>query len=110
MFTRFEEHAACSMQGQPDAPPRAQGRLLFHRDWERQLYGLAMAVAKEGHFEWESFRQELISAIAAWEQGGCEGQPRWDYYERYLEALVAVLQQHGVLNADELQRVLPPGR
>ena len=43
MFTRFEEYAASSMLGQPDSPPRAQGRLRFDRPWEREAFGLALS-------------------------------------------------------------------
>ncbi|WP_439892952.1 nitrile hydratase accessory protein (plasmid) [Ralstonia sp. 25C] len=98
MFTNFEEHAANSMLGQPDSPPRSDGRLYFSHDWERTLYGLALAMAKEGHFEWEAFRQRLIQIIAEWEQGPCDGQPSWQYYECYLLAFEKVLAEHGILN------------
>lgn len=102
MFTNFEEHAANSMLGHPDSPPRTDGRLYFSHDWERTLYGLALAMAKEGHFEWEMFRQQLIQTIAEWEQGPCEGQPNWRYYECYLHAFEKVLGKHGILSAKEL--------
>ncbi|SFU61819.1 nitrile hydratase accessory protein [Polaromonas sp. YR568] len=106
MFTRFEDHAAAQMLGQPDVPPFSQGKVLFTQDWQRKVYGLALAVSKEGYFEWEDFRQNLITAIAQWEQGGCPGQPQWDYYERFLDALLNVLQSSETLTADELNRCL----
>ncbi|KAF1027017.1 MAG: hypothetical protein GAK37_02539 [Pseudomonas sp.] len=97
MFTRFEEFAAASMLGQPDSPPRSQGKLLFSQPWQRDLFGLALALSKQGCFEWEAFRQHLIAAIARWEQLPCADQPAWDYYERFLEALEAVLHEHALL-------------
>lgn len=103
MFTRFEEFAANSMLGHKDSPPRAQGRLHFTQDWQRSLYGLALALSKAGHFEWEAFRQNLIGSISSWEQLPCDNQPPWDYYERFLEALIQVLQEHSLLDTDELQ-------
>lgn len=103
MFTRFEEFAANSMLGHKDSPPRAQGRLYFSQDWQRSVYGLALALSKAGHFEWEAFRQKLICSISTWEQMPCANQPPWDYYERYLEALIKVLQEHSLLDIDELQ-------
>lgn len=103
MFTRFEEFAANSMLGQKDSPPRSQGRLQFTQEWQRSLYGLALALSKAGHFEWEAFRQNLISSISAWEQLSCENQPPWDYYDRYLEALIKVLKDHALLEDEELQ-------
>jgi nitrile hydratase accessory protein len=101
MFTRFEEYAASSMLGQPDSPPRAQGKLRFDRPWERQAFGLALSLAKAGYFEWEDFRQNLIRSIAQWEAGQCPGQPQWDYYRRFLDALEQTVIGAGLLTPDE---------
>ena len=106
MFTRFEEFAAASMLGKPDSPPRLDGKLLFTNRWERDVFGLALSLSKAGCFEWEDFRQSLIASIAKWETTACADQPRWDYYERFLEALLAVVEAHGVLSADELRAVI----
>lgn len=99
MFSNFEEFAANSMLGHPDSPPRGDGRLHFSHDWERTIYGMAMAMAKEGHFEWEDFRGHLIDTIAAWERGACDGQPNWHYYECYLAAFQKILVERGILDA-----------
>jgi nitrile hydratase accessory protein len=104
MFTRFEEFAAAQMLGQPDSPPRSLGKLHFSEDWQRKLFGLTLAVSKEGHFEWEDFRKNLIRSIADWEQLDCKDQPSWDYYERFLLALVQVLEQHQVLSPGEIEQ------
>ncbi|XUW93339.1 nitrile hydratase accessory protein (plasmid) [Burkholderia sp. M6-3] len=106
MFTRFEEYAAASMLGADDSPPRLDGKLFFSNRWERDVFGLALSLSKAGYFEWEDFRQSLIKAIAHWESGPCEGQPRWDYYERFLEALLDVVGSSGVLSRDELAQVV----
>jgi nitrile hydratase accessory protein len=114
MFTRFEEYAASSMLGQPDSPPRLQGKLLFSRPWEREVFGLALSLSKAGHFEWEDFRQHLIVSIADWENTevaeapsspSCEGQPRWNYYERFLIALTRTLRSSAVLAPDEIAAI-----
>jgi nitrile hydratase accessory protein len=102
MFTRFEEYAATQMLGQKDSPPRSQGKLLFTRQWERQLFGLTLAVSREGHFEWEEFRRNLIQSIGDWEQMTCANQPPWDYYERFLLALTSVLERNGIVSATEI--------
>ena len=104
MFTRFEEFAAAQMLGQPDSPPRSLGKLHFSQDWQRTLFGLTLAVAKEGHFEWEDFRRNLIGAIGDWERLDCADQPPWDYYERFLLALERVLEQHAVLSPAEIDQ------
>jgi nitrile hydratase accessory protein len=103
MFTRFEDFAAASMLGSQDSPPRSQGRLHFSQDWQRDLFGLTMALSKAGHFEWEAFRQNLIESIAQWEQLPCGDQPPWDYYERFLQALLKVLQEHSLLDIRDLE-------
>lgn len=105
MFTRFEEFAASQMLGQPDSPPRSLGKLYFSEDWQRKLFGLTLAVSKEGHFEWEDFRRNLIRSIGDWEQLDCKKQQPWDYYERFLSALVQVLDQHGIVDPKEIDRI-----
>ncbi|WP_413456595.1 nitrile hydratase accessory protein [Herbaspirillum huttiense] len=109
MFTNFEEYAATQMLGQPDSPPRSSGKLYFSEDWQRTLFGMAMALSKAGHFEWEDFRQNLIATIAEWERDACGSQTTWDYYERYALALLKVLEQYGILSAQELQSLREQG-
>ncbi|AKJ67599.1 transmembrane nitrile hydratase [Pandoraea thiooxydans] len=106
MFTRFEEYAAAAMLGEPDSPPRLDGKLFFSNRWERDVFGLALSLSKAGCFEWEAFRQCLIASIARWEALDCANQPRWDYYERFLEALLSVTESSGTLSRAELERVL----
>ena len=67
MQTRFEHHAASSMLCAEDAPPRRNGQLLFERPWEGRMFAVALALSRDGHYEWEDFRQSLIASIAAWE-------------------------------------------
>lgn len=106
MFTRFEEYAAAAMLGEPDSPPRLDGKLFFSNRWERDVFWLALSLSKAGCFEWEAFRQCLIASIARWEALDCANQPRWDYYERFLEALLSVTESSGTLSRAELERVL----
>lgn len=105
MFTRFEEYAASRMLGHSDSPPRSNGRMFFSEDWQRKLFGLTLALSKEGHFEWEDFRKKLIQSIGEWEQTECASQPPWDYYERFLQALVQVLETHGLVEPVELEQL-----
>ena len=102
MQTCFEHFAATSMLGCEDAPPRSNGSLAFGRDWERRAFGLALVLAREGHFEWEDFRQALIASIARWESVHPEGDPTWDYYQCWLEALIGVVGEAGLVSAGEL--------
>jgi nitrile hydratase accessory protein len=101
MFTSFEQYAATQMLGQPDSPPKNDGRMYFSAPWQRTVFGLAMALAKAGHFEGEEFRQELIVAIAGWEHDACGGQTTWDYYECYAAALLRLLERRGLIPQSE---------
>lgn len=104
MFTRFEEYAATQMLGHPDSPPRKEGKLFFNEAWQRTVFGMALALSKQGHFEWEDFRQNLIANIEAWEHEAGDGTSRWDYYERYTTALIATLEHCGILKSGELKQ------
>ena len=91
------------MIGSADAPPRSNGELLFQRLWEGRAFGMAIALSKKGHYEWEDFRQELISSIADWEKQHGEYDPDWDYYERWLLALEHLLFELDLLDRQELE-------
>lgn len=104
MFTRFEHFAATSMMGsQDEAPPREDGHLHFDRDWEKLVFGVAIALSKDGHYEWEEFRQALMSNILAWEQSHDLDDTSWDYYQCWLAALEQVVENSGILKQGELE-------
>jgi nitrile hydratase accessory protein len=78
----------------PAAPPRSNGELVFAAPWESRAFGLAMALHDGGLFDWESFRQQLIVAVARAEAVGDE----FSYYRCWLEALQAVLEGEGLVD------------
>ena len=84
MQTRFEHFAAASMLGAEDAPPRCDGALCFENEWERRAFGIALALSRDGHFEWEDFRRALIDEIREWEATHALDDASWHYYERWL--------------------------
>ena len=103
MFTKFEHFAATSLMGSPEeAPPRKDGHLYFDRDWEKMAFGVAIALSKQGHYEWEAFRQMLIAAISEWEASHNLNDPEWDYYQCWLTALEKLAIESGVIEAGEL--------
>jgi nitrile hydratase accessory protein len=102
MYTSFEQFAAASMLGERDAPPRSNGELLFQRPWEGRAFGMAIALSKKGHYEWEDFRQQLISSIVEWDEKHCKEDHAWDYYQRWLLALERLLVESRILNYEEL--------
>lgn len=104
MQIKFEQFAAASMLGGEDAPPRSNGELLFQRSWEGRAFGIAIALSKKGHYEWEDFRQELIASISEWEAEHCKDNPDWDYYQRWLLALERLVLESDIVTSEELEK------
>lgn len=98
MLTRFEHFAVTEMLGADDSPPRQNGALCFSHDWERSAFGMALALARAGHFEWEDFRLNLIDEINRWENAHALDDPSWNYYEQFLAALERTVAQAGLLD------------
>ena len=104
MQLRFEHFAATSMMGSKESPPRSNGELKFERDWEGSAFGIALALAKKGHYEWEDFRQQLILSIAEWEAKHDSNHPSWDYYQRWLIALERIAIESELIDEQELEQ------
>ena len=104
MQLRFEHFAATSLLGSEESPPRNNGELKFDRDWEGLAFGIALALAKKGHYEWEDFRQELITSIAEWEAEHDCAHPSWDYYQRWLIALERIAIESELIDEKELEQ------
>ena len=104
MQVKFEQFATTRMLGSEDAPPRSNGELLFQRPWEGRAFGMAIALSKKGHYEWEDFRQQLIASIAEWEANHCKDDPDWDYYQRWLLALERLAMASALISPEELEQ------
>ncbi|MFK7762946.1 MAG: nitrile hydratase accessory protein [Roseobacter sp.] len=108
MLTRFEHHAVTEMLGQPDTPPRYNGTLCFGQEWERTAFGTALALAKQGFFEWDDFRDELIAEIAAWEASHALTDTSRNYYEQFLSALEKAIVKSGVMAPEDMTQMKEP--
>lgn len=104
MQLRFEHFAVTSMMGSATSPPRDNGTLQFDRFWEERAFGIALALSKKGHYEWEDFRQGLIASISEWEATHCNDDPDWDYYQRWLQALGRLISEFNLIDPDEWER------
>ena len=102
MQSQFEHFAVTSMMGAPDRPPRADGALQFAHQWERTAFGVALALSRDGHFEWEDFRQRLIATIGDWEGHHGIDDPSWNYYDQWLDALEASVVAAGLASPEEI--------
>jgi len=78
------------------ALPRKSGELVFHDDWERRAFGLAVSLAEQGLFEWREFQQQLIAAVAEAERDDPE-HPTRGYYESWLVSLERLLAKKRLL-------------
>jgi nitrile hydratase accessory protein len=73
------------------ALPRKSGELVFHDDWERLAFALAVSLADRGTFEWREFQQQLIESIREAERNDPR-HPSRGYYESWLVSLERLLE------------------
>jgi nitrile hydratase accessory protein len=92
-------HDVLDTQG-PAAPPRNNGELVFDAPWQSRLFGLTLALHRDGVFEWDEFRELLIAEIQAWE---ASTRGEWSYYERWRDALEKLLSAKNLCSRDELE-------
>jgi nitrile hydratase accessory protein len=86
--------AVADMEGD-SALPRRSGELVFHDDWERRAFAMAVALCEQRHYPWESFRKHLIAEINA---GATHAPDTPGYYEHWLASLEKVLHDCGLLD------------
>ncbi len=84
------------LDGLPEAAavPRRNGELVFAAPWEGRAFGMAMALAEAGVFEWEDFRRRLIDRI--------KGAPEAAYYQSWLGAFEDLLLARQLVGEQEL--------
>jgi nitrile hydratase accessory protein len=101
MTTSIEPEIA--NMGGAAALPRKNGELVFEEPWQGRVFGIAISLHREGAYDWEEFRQRLISQIQA---SDCKADENPGYYHSWLAALEGLVMHRGVVNPDELgQRV-----
>ena len=47
------------------AIPRRSGEMVFHDDWEKRAFAMAVALCEQGHYDWEVFQAQLSEEIDA---------------------------------------------
>jgi nitrile hydratase accessory protein len=78
--------------------PRKSGELVFHDDWERRAFALAVSLAEQGVFEWHEFQRQLIAAVGEAEHDDAQ-HPNRGYYESWLVSLERLLERKQLLEA-----------
>ena len=79
------------------APPRSNGELVFEAPWERQLFGVTMALHDRGVFAWGDFNAHLIDEIARW-TADADASDEYVYYQHWARALSRLLDERGVID------------
>jgi nitrile hydratase accessory protein len=82
--------------------PRKSGEMVFHDEWERRAFAIAVSLAEQGVYEWREFQQHLIQSVAEAE-GDDPLNPSRGYYESWLAALERLLRQRELLTGNERQ-------
>ena len=82
--------------------PRRNGELVFHDDWERRVFALAVSLCEQGQYQWDEFREHLIAAIAAAGETPETPNPGAPgYFEHWLASFEKVLKEKGLLSEDD---------
>jgi nitrile hydratase accessory protein len=91
-MTRTAKPTIAEMPGQASLPRRS-GELVFHDQWERRVFALAVSLCEQGYYSWDEFREYLIAEIGAAERAEKShptGHPQ-PYYESWLAAFEKLL-------------------
>jgi nitrile hydratase accessory protein len=92
-----ERHARPDVAEMPCAGlPRKSGELVFHDEWERRAFALAVSLAEHGLFEWREFQQQLIRSVGEAERGDPQ-HPSRGYYESWLVSLERLVEKKKLL-------------
>jgi nitrile hydratase accessory protein len=84
------------MEGVPSLP-RKSGEMVFHNDWERRAFAIAVSLAEQGLYDWREFQEQLIEAIAEAERNDPRNPSR-GYYESWLVSLERLLKERQLLS------------
>lgn len=99
---RAARPAVAEMHG-ATALPRKSGELVFHDEWERRAFAMAVSLAEQGLFDWSEFQAQLIAAVAEAERGNPRNPSR-GYYESWLVSLERLLERKRLLDEADARR------
>ena len=90
-----------SLMDGAEALPRRSGDLVFHDSWEKRAFAIAVTLCEAGYYNWDDFRDRLITEIGA--SGESATNPILEqpgYYEHWLASLEQLLEEK-VLSVSE---------
>ena len=88
----------------PTALPRKSGEMVFHNEWERRAFAMAVCLAELGYYDWSQFQKQLTEAIAEAEREDPQ-HPSRGYYESWLASLEKLLTKT-ILPGSDLDNLL----
>ena len=82
------------------APPLANGEVVFEEPWQSRVFGMARTLCEQGLFEWDEFRERLITEIR-------RSNPEADYryFDHFLDALTHLLAAKELCGEQELAQL-----
>jgi nitrile hydratase accessory protein len=87
-----------------DVLPRRSGELVFESDWEKRIFGVALALMETGYLPFDDFRWHVASAISNWVRTHRGQEEAYRFYEQWLFALERILIEKGILAKEEIDR------
>ena len=75
---------------------REENEPVFHDNWGRRAFALAVSLAEQGLFAWQDFQQQLIASVSEVERDDPQ-HPKRGYYESWLVSLERVLERKRLL-------------
>lgn len=76
--------------------PREADEPVFHAGWERRMFAIALAAFARRIFNVDEFRRAIEQIPAA-------DYLRSSYYERWMRAFIALLQEKNIASAEEIE-------
>ena len=85
-----------------EALPRQNGELIFHDEWEKRAFALAVALCEQGQFAWDDFRGQLVISIAKNDETAQDSDTSaTGYFEHWLVALESTLDKQDLFSSDQ---------
>ena len=99
MLTSDQHFAANRILSSLGSASEQEGSFSPAATWKTRALGVALALSRDGHFEWEDFRQALLKQL-----GSCQsaGEASWQFCRKWLHALESVVGTAGLVDAGAL--------
>ena len=85
------------------SPPMANGEIVFEAPWQSRAFGMARALCERGLFDWDEFRERLISEIGQ-SDATRETADDYRYFDHFLSALLRLLDEKGICMEGDVMR------